>query len=157
MSFMSFVCHTFASVPCCLVVRSPAGKGLTSCLLFVMFDYVFVTFRCGILGQVWYLIVSIPDLCRLFYFTYLGFCFSYHCLESGNGRKNDKTMIRFLLNLVKTGLNHVLCQIAENDLRLLRFFKSCVIVPHRMVRWVDKPISSNNFLIKYLIATQYTK
>ena len=47
---------------------SPAGKGLTSCLLFVMFNCVFVTFPCGILDQVWYLIVSIPDLCRLSYF-----------------------------------------------------------------------------------------
>ena len=44
---------------------SPAGKGLTSWLLLVMFNYVFVTFPCGILGHVWYLIVSIPDLCRL--------------------------------------------------------------------------------------------
>ena len=33
-----------------------------------MFNCVFVTFPCGILGQVWYLIVSIPDLCRLSYF-----------------------------------------------------------------------------------------
>ena len=47
---------------------SPAGKGLTSWLLFVMFNYVFVTFPCGILGQMWYLIVSIPDLCCLSYF-----------------------------------------------------------------------------------------
>ena len=46
---------------------SSAGKGLTSWLLFVMFNYVFVTFPCGILGQVWCLIVSIPDLCRLSY------------------------------------------------------------------------------------------
>ena len=30
---------------------------------------VFVTFPSGILGQVWYLIVSIPDLCRLSYLT----------------------------------------------------------------------------------------
>ena len=37
----------------------PAGKGLTSWLLFLMFNCVFVTFSCGILGQVWYLIVSI--------------------------------------------------------------------------------------------------
>ena len=29
---------------------------------------IFVTFPCGILGQVWYLIVSFPDLCHLFYF-----------------------------------------------------------------------------------------
>ena len=35
---------------------SPPGKGLTSCLWFVMFNCVFVTFPCGILGQVWYLI-----------------------------------------------------------------------------------------------------
>ena len=40
---------------------SPAGKGLTSWLSFVMFNCVFVTFPCGNLGQVWNLIVSIPD------------------------------------------------------------------------------------------------
>ena len=44
---------------------SPAGKGLTSWLLFVMFNCVFVTFPYGIQGHVWYLIVSIPDLCHL--------------------------------------------------------------------------------------------
>ena len=44
---------------------SPARKGLTSSLLFMMFNCIFVTFPCGILGQVWYLIVFIPDLCRL--------------------------------------------------------------------------------------------
>ena len=47
---------------------SPAGKGLTSWLLFVMFRCVFVTFPCGILGEVWFLI-SIPDLCRLSFFV----------------------------------------------------------------------------------------
>ena len=47
----------------------PAVKGLTSWLSFVMFNCVFVTFPCGILGQAWYLIVSIPDLCHLSYFT----------------------------------------------------------------------------------------
>ena len=40
---------------------SPAGKGLISWLLFVMFVFL----SCGILGQVLYLIVSIPDLCHL--------------------------------------------------------------------------------------------
>ena len=38
---------------------SPAGKGLTSWLSFVLFNCVFVTFPCGVLGQMWYLIVSI--------------------------------------------------------------------------------------------------
>ena len=36
---------------------SAAGKGLTSGLFIVMFNCVFVTFPCGILGEVWYLIV----------------------------------------------------------------------------------------------------
>ena len=49
---------------------SPAGKGLISWLLSVMFNCVFVTFPSGILGQVWYLIVSIPDFCCLSYFVY---------------------------------------------------------------------------------------
>ena len=48
---------------------SPEGKGLTSWLLFMMFIVIFVTFPFGILGQVWYLIVSIPDLCCLSYFV----------------------------------------------------------------------------------------
>ena len=63
---MSFVCHVFASVHCCLVVA--CWKGLTFWLLFVMSNCDFVTFPCGILGQVWYLIVLIPDLCRLSHF-----------------------------------------------------------------------------------------
>ena len=47
---------------------SPVGKGLTSWLSFVVLNCVVVTFPFGILGQMWYLIVSIPDLCCLFYF-----------------------------------------------------------------------------------------
>ena len=49
-------------------LSSLAGKGLTYWLSFVMFNCVFVSFPCGIPGQVWYLIVSIPDLCCLSYF-----------------------------------------------------------------------------------------
>ena len=44
---------------CIDALWSPAEKGLTSWLSFVMLNCVFVTFPCGILGQVWYLIVSI--------------------------------------------------------------------------------------------------
>ena len=47
---------------------APAGKGLTSWLLCVMSNCDFVSFPSGILGQVWYLIVLIHDLCRLSYF-----------------------------------------------------------------------------------------
>ena len=49
----------------CLFVAamfSSAVKGLTSWLSSVMFYCTCVTFACGILGQAWYLIVSIPDL-----------------------------------------------------------------------------------------------
>ena len=46
---------------------SPAGKGLTSWLLFVMFNCTFVTFPCGILDQVWYLNVLISDPCPFSY------------------------------------------------------------------------------------------
>ena len=37
-------------------------------LLYVIFPCVFATFPYGLSGQVWYLIVSIPDLCLLPYF-----------------------------------------------------------------------------------------
>ena len=50
---------------------SPAWKGLTSWLSLVMFNCIFVTFPCGILGQVCYLIVSIPDLSNLLTFVSL--------------------------------------------------------------------------------------
>ena len=68
---MDLLC--FCSVLCLLclcahlficALRSPAGKGLTSWLSFVV-SAVSCHFLVGILGQVWYLIVSIPDLCTL--------------------------------------------------------------------------------------------
>ena len=59
---MNHVCHVCLSRLYIAALWSPAGNGLTSWLLFVMFNCVFVTFPCGILGQVWYLIVSISDL-----------------------------------------------------------------------------------------------
>ena len=46
---------------------SPAGKGRTSWLLFVMSKCDFVTFPSGILCQLWYWILSIPGLYRLSY------------------------------------------------------------------------------------------
>ena len=68
MDHLCFLCLScFASVHCCLVVTcweraDPlAPLGDVNC--------IFVTFPCGILGQVWYLIVSFPDLCHLSYFV----------------------------------------------------------------------------------------
>ena len=56
---MFFVCHAFASVHCCIVVTCLERAGLLALVSDV--KLCFVTFHCGILGQVWYLIVSIPD------------------------------------------------------------------------------------------------
>ena len=54
------------SVYMCLVVTG--WESLASWLSFVVYNCEFVTFLIGILGQVWYLIVSIPDLCTLTFF-----------------------------------------------------------------------------------------
>ena len=51
---------------CCLVVTCWKRAGLLALVGDVY--CVFVTFSCGILVQVWYLIVLFPDLCRLSYF-----------------------------------------------------------------------------------------
>ena len=61
--FVSCVAHAFASVHCCFVVTCWERADLFAFLGHVY--CVFVTFPCGILGQVWDLIVSFPDLCRL--------------------------------------------------------------------------------------------
>ena len=69
--FVSCVSHAFASVHCCLVVICWERADL----LAIVGDVycIFVTIPCGIciLGQVWYLIVSFPDICRLSYFLRL--------------------------------------------------------------------------------------
>ena len=63
MDHLCYLCLVFVMLSHLFIAAlwSP-GKGLTSWLLFVMFNCTFVPFPCGILGQVWYLIVSIPDL-----------------------------------------------------------------------------------------------
>ena len=60
MIFLSCVSRLFINA-----LWSPAGKGLTSGLSFVMFNCVL---SLSHVGQLWYLIVSIPDLCHLSYF-----------------------------------------------------------------------------------------
>ena len=76
-SFLLFVfrvclCYTFVSVPCSFVITCWERADLLA-LLCVMFLCVFVTFSYGVPGQVWYLIVSNPDLCLLPYFKTLTF------------------------------------------------------------------------------------
>ena len=87
MDHLCYICLVFVmlSHPFIAALWSPTGKGLTSWLLFVMSYCDFVTFRCGILGLVWYLIVMIPGLCRLSYFIVIhcGLLFIWHCVKHG--------------------------------------------------------------------------
>ena len=50
---------------------SPEGKGLTFLVIVCGVYCDFVTFPFGIPGQVWYMIVSIPDPCCHSYFVAL--------------------------------------------------------------------------------------
>ena len=70
MLFMFYVrlYYTVLFVPCRLVVTFCEMADLLA-FLCVMFPCVFVTFQYGVLGQVWYLVVSIPELCLLLYFS----------------------------------------------------------------------------------------
>ena len=63
-----FVGYTVLPVPCSVVVTCWERADLLA-HLYVMFSCVFVTFPYGFLGQMWYFIVSIPDICLLPYFT----------------------------------------------------------------------------------------
>ena len=63
------VCYAFLSVHCSVVVTCWERVNLLA-LLYLRFSCVFVTFLCGVLGKVWYLIISIPDLCLLTYFDF---------------------------------------------------------------------------------------
>ena len=54
MDHLCYLCLMFVMLSrlCIAALWSSAGKGLISLLLFVTFNCVFVTFPCGILGQV---------------------------------------------------------------------------------------------------------
>ena len=63
------ISHTGASVRCSFLATC-WERADPLALLYVTFSCVFVIFPYGVLDEVWYLIVLIPDLCLLPYFTY---------------------------------------------------------------------------------------
>ena len=63
---MFCVSYAFVSFHCCLVVTCWERADLLALVGDVY--CIFVTLPYGILGQVWYLIVSFPDVCCLSYF-----------------------------------------------------------------------------------------
>ena len=63
MDHLCYLCLVFVKLLCPFVTCWEGAD-----LLALVCDVcVFVIFPCGILGQVWYLLVSIPDLCCLSY------------------------------------------------------------------------------------------
>ena len=64
---LAFAMSLCASVYMCFVVTCWERADLLALVCSVYCE--FVTIPIGILGQVWYLIVSIPDLCTLTYFN----------------------------------------------------------------------------------------
>ena len=112
MDHLCYLCLVFVMLLRLFTVAlwSPAGKGLTSWLLFVMLNCVFVTFPCGILGHVKYLIVSIPIFAAFLtfivatydisspksnvYLLYLLFLFSVH--EIFHGRMTHGRLERII-------------------------------------------------------------
>ena len=74
-SYVDLFCYLYLSLPyamsvSCSLVVTCSERAVLLALLYVMFSCVFVTLRFGELGQVWYLIVSISDLCLLSYLGY---------------------------------------------------------------------------------------
>ena len=70
--FMFHICLCYAvlSVPCGLMLTCLERADLLA-FLCVMFSCVFLVFPYGVLGQVWYWIVTIPDPSLLLYLTLL--------------------------------------------------------------------------------------
>ena len=74
----------------CLVVTCWENVGLLTLLLVNDFFLCFVTFPCGVLGQMWYLIVSIPDLSllTLTFFAYTGTLRKYSNINLSTTKHN---------------------------------------------------------------------
>ena len=62
-----YLCFVFVVISC--LCGHLLGKWLAFGSLVCDVIVWFVTFQCGVLGQVWCLIVSIPDLSLLAYFS----------------------------------------------------------------------------------------
>ena len=71
MDNLCFLCLVFLKLSRLFIAAlwSPTGKRADLLALVGDVYCIFVTFPCGILGQVWYMIVSFPDLCHLSYFV----------------------------------------------------------------------------------------
>ena len=80
------VWHVFVSVRCSPLATC-CEKADLLVRLYVKFSCVLVSLPCGVMGQVWYLILSILDLCLFTYFvhyTFLKLQYSSHKIRYNN-------------------------------------------------------------------------
>ena len=109
---MSCVYHVFLSFLCSLVITCWERSDLLA-RKYVKFSCVFVTFPCGVLSQVWYMILSIPDLCLPTYFNHVN---SQFWSETWSGTffiftKNNISIPVFLLlnKLIRYSVRWIRC------------------------------------------------
>ena len=79
----------------------------------------FVTFPCGILGQVWYLIVLIPDFCRLPLMLSLSDNIQADFVEAFNSASR---YLDVLLNIDDSYFEQMVRQIYPTELELNKAF-----------------------------------
>ena len=120
MFFVSCVSHAFASVHCCFMVTCWERANLLALVGDVY--CIFVTFPCGILGQVWFLTVSFPDLCLLIT-VYLGNNYSKTCLERPLPKRPKISFLDYLL--LNAGQKYCRMLLGEHSAIL----STCIKVP----------------------------
>ena len=107
-------CHAFLSVHCSLVVTCWERADLLA-RLYVEFSSVFVTIPCGVMGQVWYLIVSIIDLCPLTYFVH----YTFLKLHKSNHKIRYMNSLAVRVIPYNSKLFLCYCKIIKNLIKLL--------------------------------------
>ena len=88
MNHLCYFCLVFVMLSRLFIAAlwSPEGKGLTSWLSLVIFIVIFLLPIFFILGQLWYLIVSIPDPYHLSFFAWSVTCLTANaCLAADPG------------------------------------------------------------------------
>ena len=111
----------------CVVVTCWEKANLLALLCVIFFFCVFVTFSCGVLDQVWYLLVSIPDLCFLTYFCH------------------DKILLKLWYSKVLT-MNDSQQTLSDFEYNMLRWANKNLNEPKLLTRVVDFMVSEDFFI-----------
>ena len=123
--FFCYLCFTFVFIilKCLFLACRERADILT--LLCVIFPCVFVTFPYGVSGKVWYLIVSIPDRCLLFYFHW-SILYEEHSKKRGI-EIEDIYFLRWMPNIF-----HRVCLKQQNFQECAVQVKILIVSTHQM-------------------------